>query len=388
MHDMSMRRMRSVAMAGAAAGVFLAALSAPGAARAAEAGGEAASPVRDRTIGYVLTSRKWAVAQTPDGKTECPHGFNDGSREQFKVLFPEDGKHLLTDSQLEREGQIWHPTNTEEQFPFREAGGRIVEGINLDGRTDPDDFISPDGEKGIDNQLHRALGCIAGWRGPDGAQMHFENVYMQRYNQNRMLIELTDVDDLVNDPDITLTTYRGLDELMTDATGGSFIAGGTQRADMRWGRQFIQRFKAKIVDGVLTTDAQDLVIPYSMTFDTSTIMPMQDVQFRLKLTPTGAEGVLAGYTDVDAWHKRLVLSWSTHHLSYGQTSAPSLYRAMRRLADGKPDPKTGQNTAISGATLVTFSQVYIVHPDRQVASGDVDGGADGAGARQVTAPAH
>lgn len=339
----------------------------------AETATDSGSTVRDRTIGFVLTNRKWAVTQSPDGKMECPNGLNDGSREQFKVLFPDDEKHLLIDSQLEREGQIWHPSNTEEQFPFREAGGKIVEGINLDGQVDDNDFVSPEGVKGIDNQLHRALGCIAGWRGPDGAQMHFENVYMQRYNQNRMLIELTEVDDLVNDPDVTLTTYRGMDSLMTDASGNSFIAGGTQRADMRWGKQFIQRFKAKIEDGVLSTvEAKDLVIPYSMTFDTSTIMHMQDVQFRLKLTPTSAEGMFAGYTDVDEWHRRLVISWSTHHLSYGQVSAPSLYRAMRRLADGKPDPKTGQNTAISGTTLVSFRQVYIIHPDQQIATQDGD----------------
>lgn len=328
--------------------------------------------VRDGVIGFVLTSRKWSVTQSEGGKVECPSGLNDGNREQFKVLFPENAaqKHLLTDSQLEREGQIWHPQNTEEQFVFREAGGKVADGFNLDGKVDANDFTSPDGDKGVDNQMHRALGCIAGWRGPDGAQMHFENVYMQRYNQNRMLLEITGVDDLVNDPEVTLTTYRGMDELMTDASGMAYIAGGTQRADMRWGKQFIQSFKGKIVDGVLTTDAHDLVIPYSMTFDTSTILPMQDVRFRLKLTPSSAEGIMAGYTDVDAWHKRLVLSWSTHHLSYGQVSAPSLYRAMRRLADAKPDPKTGQNTAISGTTEVKFKQVYIMHPPQQVASGE------------------
>lgn len=327
--------------------------------------------VRDRTIGYVLVNRKWSVTQSPDGKLECPNGLNDGNREQFAVLYPTDGpkKPLLTESQLEREGQIWHPQNTEEQFVFREAGGKIADGMDLDGKVDANDFTSPDGVKGIDNQMHRALGCIAGWRGPDGAQMHFENEYMRRYNQNRMLLEITEVDDLVNDPDVTLTTYRGLDELMSDASGSAYVAGGTQRVDMRWGKQFIQSFKGKIVDGVLTTDSHDLVIPYSMTFDTSTIMPMQDVRFRLKLRPDGADGVMAGYTDVDAWIKRLVISWSTHHLSYGQVSAPSLYRAMRRLADAKPDPTTGQNMAISGTTELKFRQTFISHPPQQVAAG-------------------
>ena len=360
--------MKLVLMAGSAAIAVAMGLAATATADTAQNG-----PVlRDRTIGYVLTNRKWAVTQSPDGKTECPAGLNDGNREQFAILYPLDSpkKHLLAESQLEREGQIWHPQNTEEQFVFREAGGKIAEGMDLDGKADANDFTSADGVKGIDNQLHRALGCISGWRGPDGAQMHFENEYMRRYNNNRMLLELTEVDDLVNDPDVTVTTYRGLDALMTDASGMEFIAGSTQRVDMRWGKPFIQKFKGKIENGVLTTDSHDVIIPYSMTFDTSTILPMQDVRFRLKLRPDGADGIYAGYTDVDEWVKRLVISWSTHHLSYGQVSAPSLYRAMRRLADAKPDPQTGEMQAISGTVEVKFRQAFLEHPAKQVAAAD------------------
>jgi hypothetical protein len=38
----------------------------------------------------------------------------------------------------------------------------------------------------------------------------------------------------------------------------------------------------------------------------------------------------------------------------------SLYKALRRLADGYPDPSTGANTAISSALHATFTQVYIL----------------------------
>ncbi len=59
-------------------------------------------------------------------------------------------------------------------------------------------------------------------------------------------------------------------------------------------------------------------------------------------------------------------------IASSQVSVPSLYRAMRRLADGKPDAN-GQNTAISGTTELKFRQVYIMHPPAQVAA--VDGAA-------------
>jgi hypothetical protein len=82
----------------------------------------------------------------------------------------------------------------------------------------------------------------------------------------------------------------------------------------------------------------------------------------LKLTPDGAEGLIGGYTDVDTYYYNLNKSWATHHLSYGKGYSPALYKALHRLADGYPDPKTGENTAISSAMKVRFSQVFIVHP--------------------------
>ena len=319
--------------------------------------------LKDRTIAYVLTHRYWAVYETKDGKTECPHGFNDGPREQFKKLFPDNGrKWTVLETQLKREGEQWHPSTSPEPFPFHEARGTISYGLNLDGRVDRDDFVSPEGEKGIDNQLYRAIGCIANYRSA-GTIYHFENEYMRRYNDNRFLIEITDVDDLVNDDDVTVTTYRGLDNLLTDATGSDFIPSGTQRIDMRWGRQYSQSAKGKIVDGVLTSEPFDtFMIPWGITFDTNGYHFFRGLRLKLQLSPERAEGLMAGYVDVGMFIHHLNTSWSTHHQSYGQLSSPSLYRALRRLADGYPDPETGINTAISSAVRVKFVQVFLQRP--------------------------
>ena len=320
--------------------------------------------LRDGRIGYVLTNKYWAVYQTPDGTVECPKGFNLGPREQFALLFPDDGtKRTLLETQLARESEIYHPSTLEEPYPFYEVAGKIALGLNLDGKNDSNDFSSPDGEQGGDNQLYRVLGCVLGYRGPDGAFYHFSNVWLQRYGVNRLMIEITDVESLVNDADVTVTTYRGLDSLLSDASGKGFIDGGTQRVDARWGKRFIHRFKGKIADGVLTTDTADLGIPWSEPFNTHTIQWIKDVRFKLRLTPKGAEGLMGGYINVEDWNRRLVRSLSTHHSSYGQGSAPSLYRALRRVADAYPDPETGENTAVSAAAELRFTQVYILHPE-------------------------
>jgi hypothetical protein len=333
------------------------------------ASNDASSGIRDGKIGFVLTNRHWAMHESPRGKVECPNGFNDGPREQFKQLFPEDGtKRTLLDTQLRREARQWFPDSSEEGFAFKEAGGTISYGMNLDGIDGPEDFVDPNGVKGIDNQLFRALGCIAQYRATANGFFHvFEDKYHSQYDANRLMIEISDVDSLANDDDVTVRTYRGLDPLLRDATGASFIPGGTQRVDMRWGKQFQQTFKGKIVDGILVTEAQDLLIPWTATFDTNGFQKVKGLRFQLSLTPERAQGILAAYVDVAAFYHHLNTSWSTHHQSYGQLSAPSLFRALHRLADGYPDPNTGKMTAISGAINVRFTQVFIEHPPQQTA---------------------
>jgi len=281
------------------------------------------------------------------------------------VLFPEakDKKYTVLDTQLLREGQIWWPKLTPEQFEFKEGSGKISYGLNLDGRVGPNDFTSPEGEKGVDNNMFRAIGCVANYRGPDGTLFHFTTKYLQQHDYNRVVIEVTDVDSLTNDDDVTVTTYRGRDQLMTDSTGDGFLPGGTQRIDTRWGKEFIYKAKGHIKDGVLTTEPMEVyTFPATAAFEDTTVQMIKGMRLRLKVTPDKAEGLMAGYTDVEAWYLQLNESWSTHHQSYGQESSQSLYRALHRLADAYPDPKTGENTAISSALKVFFTQVFVKHP--------------------------
>jgi hypothetical protein len=327
---------------------------------------DAVPVLQNRSIAYVLTDWHWAIYQTPDGKVECPQGLNDGPREQFKALFPDDGtQRTYVDTAMARESEVWFPGTYEDHFPFHEAQGKIAYGLNLDGKVGPNDFTSPDGQPGIDNQLYRALGCIANYRGPDGTLYYFTNKFMQDYEYNRIVIVLGNVDSLTNDDDVTVTTYRGLDPLLTDAAGKDYLSHGTQRLDLRWGQQFVQHLHGHIKNGVLETDPADLVLPASSTFADVTVQVFHGARLRLNLTRDDAEGLLAGYVDVAAFYRQLNESWSTHHQSYGQESAPSLYRALNRLADGYPDPVTGRNTAISSAMKMKFKQVFIQPAPRE-----------------------
>ncbi|HEY4369663.1 MAG TPA: hypothetical protein VGN07_20685 [Steroidobacteraceae bacterium] len=327
----------------------------------------AADALRDGRIGYVMTERRWAVYETEGGKTECPHGFNLGPREQFELLFPKSSGKVYTEmeSHLMREGGAFHATDSKEPFPFYDAGGTMSYGMNLDGKIGPNDFQSPEGVKGIDNQLYRAIGCIGAYR-MNGVVSFFDTNDMFKNGYNRWMIELTGVDNLTNDDDVTVTTYRGLDDLQRDGTGAAFAPGATQEVDVRWGQSFVFKLKGKIVNGVLTTDPIDtLKWPNSQPGVSSGYYDMRGARLQLNLTQQTATGLMVGYVDVEGFSHQLNTNWATHHQSYGQLSAPSLHRALRRLADGYPDPKTGVNTAISSAIQLTLTQVFLVHPDQK-----------------------
>lgn len=352
-----------VSVAQAAACAFAAGMAFASAASADEA-------LQDGKIGFAMTHKNWAIYQTPDGKAECPNGLNDGPREQFDKLYPRDKKHTYIGTQLERESEVWVPEKTPEThgLPFYEPQGKIGIGLDLDGKTGPEDFTSPDGKvAGIDNQISRAFGCVASYRGPDGSYRHFVQSYMQQYKYNRFLLELSGVDDLTNDPDVTVTIYRGLDALLLDS-GGNFIAGGTQRADHRWGKEFIKSTKGKIVDGLLTSQPIDVSIPETLARGAPKQF-VRDWRVELRVTQDGAEGLMGGYLDIERLQNNLAQNWATHFRSYGQESIPSEYRSFIRNADAYPG-EDGKNAFISSAWQIKFKQAFIMHPPQAVAAGE------------------
>lgn len=316
-------------------------------------------------IGYVLWHEvSWGIRETPN-KEECPNGFNIGPREQFAALFPKDGKkRTLLETQLKREAEIWMPDTSPDPFPFYEATGKYALGVNLDGKDTPEDFISDDGRTGIDNQLFRVVGCIRNYR-QEGELGIITTKWRAQKPFNRVSIELTGVDSLKNDPEVKVSFYRTLDTLLAGPTG-NYLPGGTQRVDTRFGKRFIAHSKGRIVNGVLETEPFEQILMPEDGMGDPAINIFRGAQFRLTLTPETAEGVLAGYLDVEQWYYAMNTAWATHHAAYGQASAASIYKALRRLADGYPDPKTGEMTAISGAMDIKLVQAYVLHPDDPV----------------------
>jgi hypothetical protein len=324
------------------------------------------APLADGRIGYAVADAHFAVYQTADGKKECPQGLNpDGPREIFKQLWPNGGK--MENTILVREGLNAFPADHPAQFPYLETQGNIGLGLNLDGKIGPKDFTSPDGEKGIDNAFYRVTGCATGFRGPEGQVQLFASKFLRGFVYNRMMIEISGADNLVNDPSVEVTIMRGRDPLLLDSTGEAVAPGGSQRIDERYGQKLVQHLHGKIEDGVLTTDpVKDATWAWQIESNHPRALHIRDMRLRLKLNAAKADGMLAGYFDVNTlldW----TMGYATHHLAYDRLDAPEFYWAMKRVADAYPDPKTGENTALSSAITLNMAQVFIQHPDKAVA---------------------
>lgn len=320
------------------------------------------------TIGLALTSWDFALFQTPEA-TECSLGINHEDLAQFKAS-PESlerinryGGTFETRGPNGETGGL-SPLAVEDPLPFSELVTTTGYGLNLDGTDDGratdttckhEKFTSLDGQK-VDNQLARVIGCIQGYRKGGGVSFYYSQE-IANITINRHLIEITGVDDAVNDPAVEVALYKGMDRLVRTGDDG-FVPFLSQRIDPRFPK-YTFRTTGRIEDGVLITDPiPALVMPrsYIRHFDDR---KMRDMVLKLKLTPEGAEGMLVGYEDVSNWyatHGKMLMAGP------GKYSSPSIYKALHRYADGYPDPQTGQCTHISAAYDVTAVRALIIHP--------------------------
>ena len=323
------------------------------------------------TIGLVLTEWRHALHETPGGKQECPDGFTVSEAMQ----------HQAMDNSLERrkkfgyflnrgpsgEHAAFMPWMVEDPLPSPELQTNTGYGLNLDGTRNGeptvktcahDKFFSPLGEP-VDNQLARVVGCTKSWRSGGFASEFFLQEIIS-FPHNRILFEIRGVDDELNDPEVTVHIYKGKDGLLQGA-GGSFPPFQNQRIDGRYTR-YMHETRGQIVGGVLTTDPIAKAWLPIYWVQTPAERLLRDMQLRLTLTETGAQGLLAGYEDLKMW-------WSAHSRgiggsagSVGPFSNAWYYRAAHRYADGYPDPETGQCSAISAAYKISAVRALIAHP--------------------------
>lgn len=243
-----------------------------------------------------------------------------------------------------------------------EVTGRIADGFNLDGKIGIHDFVSPDGEKGIDNALYRAWGCDAPWRGNGNATLDLRANDKMQEGLYTMVIRISGNQDPSNDSDATLEIGYSPDHIVKDARGN--VAADFSYRIVK--TEQYTKMRAKIRDGVVETEQVDeLHAPrIAWFYDHTGDADFHKGRIRLIIDEAGnAKGLIGGYRN---W--REIYAENTFAQDGGQQGirehedGVALYYALKRNADGMPDPKTGQNMGISTAYRITAVPAYIVDP--------------------------
>jgi hypothetical protein len=226
--------------------------------------------------------------------------------------------------------------------------------------------------KGVDNQMYRLLGCNYGFHKGFGQYEVNANENRKSNGNGMTLIEISGVDDPLNDDDVTVTLYRSIDQYTLDGSG-KFVPWASYRVDAFDGKpRYASKLKGKIVNGELITAPGEAHVPFYGNY-TYMNLEARDFQIRMKISPDGAsaKGITAGYFSVDEFLHYITGIGPIH--SSGAANCPAMYVAAHELADGYPDPKTGECTMLSSAYDIEAVAAYVIHPDQTKMASDDEG---------------
>ena len=242
---------------------------------------------------------------------------------------------------------------------------RIGDGFNLDGKIKPTDFVSPAGEKGIDNNLYRAWGCDAPWRGNGNATLDLRANDKMQDGLYTMVLRVSGNKDPMNDSDATVEIGYSPDKIVKDARGSVSVDYSYR---ILKSAQYT-RLKARIKDGIVETEqVEHLHSPriawfYDQTGDTN--FTKGKIRLNIASDGAGATGLIGGYRN---W--RDLYTENTFAQDGGQQGIRehedhvALYYALRRNADGMLNPKTGKYDGISSVYRIRMASAYVVDPDK------------------------
>ncbi len=335
-----------------------------------------------QTLAYVIANFNNAVYET-QFMDECPEGPAIGNDEMWWRGLSRADRDKLTENGLVQpvdrrfasvlrgpkgEDVCWNPTVIKEP-PLRTVQGVVSYGFNLDGSNDDQatpkscphkNFVSERGTPGVDNQMYRLLGCHYGWR-HNGVLDTFGNEERRNSGRGVILMEITGVTDPRNSPDVRVAFYRAADPFSIDAAG-RILPYASYRVDSNAGKpRYGAVARGRIVDGVLTTEPIDAKLPFYANSAFAEIQ-LRDMHLSMDLTPGAAgsvQGLVGGYYDFDKWWEYMLKI--EFLIATGDWSCPALYTAARELADGYPDPKTGDCTAISSAFKIDALPAFAIH---------------------------
>jgi hypothetical protein len=352
------------------------------------------APPANGEMGFVFST--FVDAVYPGMQDACPNGTANMVRDNFlSTLPPAERERLLkpeNEPELTKDWKAYgfspdHRMNVCGNYDkfdhplYKTVQSKIAYGVNLDGDASgesPHDpyvcphqkFTSPMGEKGIDNQYYRAMGCERNHRGPDGKigdiLIGDKSALMSDYT---IVMILRNVHSLVNDDNVEVILASSQDKPIVD-TQQNFIRNASYQVttNPHW-RNVLH---GHIVNGVLTTDPKDVVLERQLGnrprgVPTDWNFARSRLQFAFK--PDGTlDGVIGGYVPLIMYMLQAI-GGSAGSVTVADIDCASQYRTIKALADGERDPATGQCNRISSAMHIEAVPAYVF--DHSTTTADV-----------------
>jgi hypothetical protein len=330
---------------------------------------------------------EWFSLGSYSQEGDCVGGVNPPTRDQYAKSFellgysPDQVKKLMDDyageddiaaanarDKLRMRGRIngepvnafvhpWAVTDPK----LKGVTGQYSFGFNLDGKAGASSFTEPrTKEKGIDNQLFRALGCIEQFRGTFNFRPTFWDFIWGSMKETIPAWLMTvSGEDLDKDGPVTITFDRAVEQLVF-GPGGDVVADTTYRADPDPRSHHV--FKGEIKDKqlVITEHGNLQLLLDTLSF---TEFRLSNTHLTMAIEPSGRlNGFIGGY---QPWGD-IYFGLAQGGLAYEGmiiNDIPGVYYLMKRYADAQPD-KSGQNQAISAAYHIEAVPVFVVPADQ------------------------
>jgi hypothetical protein len=369
---MMLRAVKIAALCGAALTIGAAPSPGPAGLPAPPANGE---------LGFVVSR---LVPSIVKGMDSCPGGPVPKMRQAYLQSLPEAERTRLSQPANEPEltklwqAQTFGPNGTNicsnpELFDrpmIRTVQSRYSLGLDLDSGGGEscahDEFESPDGRAGIDNQEYRVMGCTLEVRGNDGNGGDAFTGTHQFITSGEwtQVILLRGVDSLVNDAEVEVIYANTPDRPVVDSTGRFLRGASFAVSDTLPRRRNVLR--GQIANGVLTTAAQDIKLTQTWgqggardIRGNRTSFDYRSGQLRLTFQPDGTlTGLVGGYRPVFDVIQSPAIGAAGSAVVAGIDCA-GILATLRKHADGIRDPKTGKCSGVSAAMELTAIPAYV-----------------------------
>ncbi len=366
-----------------------------------------ASFVENGRAAFVVSDIKYVLADDADKTGACPHGMSRNVEEIFALTaegrrrkaesdeayakrLNEGGKKISTAPNGQNLCMNPEAGAPDPNFRTMKSTSIPLDGIDLDGvdsqagKPTPQscphqDAIGKQGQRGIDNQFARVVGCSRSYQSTGQSNGYAIEMLTGAWG---ILIALDGVDDIRNDDSVEVGIFANADPIQLSPTRVP-LPYATYAIDQD--PRFRAKTRGRITDGVLTTEPVDVRF-HTITNSLHNERTLSHARLQMTLSKDGVlSGYLAGYAPVETLYDyqfgyrngknaKGELAPLPLRLGTGNGAArvlgytcPGVYHALYEYADGDPD-QNGRCTSISTQYSISAIPAFVV----DVATGSVN----------------